>query len=61
MLTVLLFVNLVYYKQKETRISGEVQPSWKAQWTSKKIFKMAKSPEVKKMPTLQCDYVVDAD
>jgi Na+-transporting NADH:ubiquinone oxidoreductase subunit C len=55
--------ELVYYKQKETPgLGGEVQnPSWKAQWDGKKIFKDGEvAIEVKKNADSSSDYVVDA-
>jgi Na+-transporting NADH:ubiquinone oxidoreductase subunit C len=55
--------ELVYYKQKETPgLGGEVQnPSWKAQWNGKKLFKDGDvAIQVKKNADSSSDYVVDA-
>lgn len=55
--------ELVYYKQKETPgLGGEIQnPSWKAQWDGKKLFKDGEvAIQVKKNADTSSDYVVDA-
>jgi len=55
--------ELVYYKQKETPgLGGEVQnPSWKAKWNGKKLFKDGDvAIQVKKNADSSSDYVVDA-
>jgi Na+-transporting NADH:ubiquinone oxidoreductase subunit C len=55
--------ELVYYKQKETPgLGGEVQnPSWKAKWDGKKLFKDGDvAIQVKKNADSSSDYVVDA-
>ena len=55
--------ELVYYKQKETPgLGGEVQnPSWKAKWDGKKLYKDGEvAIEVKKNADSSSDYVVDA-
>ncbi|MDP5032556.1 MAG: Na(+)-translocating NADH-quinone reductase subunit C [Paraglaciecola sp.] len=55
--------QLVYYKQKETPgLGGEVQnPSWKAQWDGKKLYKDGEvAIQVKKNADSSSDYVVDA-
>lgn len=55
--------ELVYYKQKETPgLGGEVQnPSWKAQWDGKKLYKDGEvAIQVKKNADSSSDYAVDA-
>ncbi|MFA3791722.1 Na(+)-translocating NADH-quinone reductase subunit C [Aliiglaciecola sp. SL4] len=55
--------ELVYYQQKETPgLGGEVQnPSWKAKWDGKKLFKDGDvAIQVKKNAGSNNDYAVDA-
>ena len=55
--------ELVYYQQKETPgLGGEVQnPSWKAKWDGKKLFKNGEvAIQVKKGENANNEYAVDA-